>query len=133
MYIGSFGGVVFTVSYQQVLTFQKMTRKTKHNFSEHKIIGKVSKLESVGIEPIEFSLSVRLVESLGVNVKESLKKWRDFCRNADCDYFIIGGESYGLYVLESVDEEIEHTDGRGVPIDVDCKLQIKEYNYVGDY
>lgn len=133
MYIGSFGGVIFTVSAAQVLTFQNMTRRTKHIFAEHKILNKVSKLESVGIEPIEFTFNVRLMKSLGVNVQECLNMWRETCRLALWDYLIIGGENLGLYVLESVEEEIIHTNGRGVPIDVNCKLQIKEYNFVGDF
>jgi phage protein U len=132
-YIGSFGGVLFTVSSNQILTINKLTRKTKHNFAEHKIFGMTAKLESVGLEPVEIKFEIQLLESLGVNVQESLKFLRETCAKGLVDYLTLGGEVIGEFVLEELDEETIYTDGRGKPICVTTQLTLKQYNSVGDF
>lgn len=133
MYVGSFGGVIFRVSYQQVLTFSEMQRKLKANFTEHKILGKTAKLEYTGIAPVEISFKVKVFESFGIDVKSTLNNLREVCKNGLADYLIIGGENLGLYVLESLEETVLYTDGHGRTVAADVKLSLKEYNAVGDF
>ena len=132
-YIGSFGGCIFQVSPQQILTFSKMQRKTKAIFSEHKILGSTSKLEFTGVEPVEFQFEIQMLQSLGVNPETELKMLREVCQKGLADYLIIGGENLGLYVLETIDEEVLHTNASGVTIAANVKISLKEYNFVGDY
>ena len=133
MYIGSFGGVIFSVSSSQILTIKNFKRTTKAKFQTHDILGATSKLEFVGTEPISINFEIQISAMLGAPVKETLETLREVCANGLVDNLIVGGEVVGLFVLETLDESEIITDGRGKPISVTVQLNLRGYNPIGDF
>lgn len=135
MRIGAFGNLVFEVSYNKILTFDKYQRTTKHRYQKHDIINYTPKLESLGRELEEISLEIYFNRALNVNPKEEIQKLRQMCNNAEVNYLIIGGEVIGgcLWVIEEVSENPEHFGGGGQILTSRVNVQFKEYEPVGDF
>lgn len=133
MYVGGFGGVIFTVSSQQVLTFKNLQRKTKSRWHTHEILGATSKLEYIGTEPISVSFEVQLLKQLGADVVENLKTLRECCSKGIADYLVLGGEVISLFVLESVEEGDYYFSGNNEPFMCNVKLSLREYCPTGDF
>ena len=127
MKVGAFGNVVFEVSSWKILTFDDFKKTVKHNYAEHKILNGKPILESVGQELIEIAMKILLNRNLGVDVKTEISKLERMCQMAESNFLIIGSESMGLFVIESLEEGVQHFDGAGNFLSVEVAVKFKEY------
>ena len=127
MKIGAFNTLCFEVSNFKVETFKNFQQSIKHRYAEHQILNKVSKLESVGIEPQTLSLEVMLYKALGAEPKTEIAKLKQLCEDGIADFLIIGSEVISVFVIESVEVSGEVFNNAGDLILANVKLNFKEY------
>ena len=127
--IGVFGDVIFEVSSYRTLTFDDYKRKTAHDFAEHKVHLRKPVLESVGNKLEEISLSIILMEALGVAPAEEAGRLRDMCAAGEPNFLIIGDEAIGdcLFVIEEISEDVQTWSPFGKIINSKLSLKLKEY------
>ena len=127
--IGSLGDVVFEVSSEKVQTFKDLKRNSAARIATHEIIGQKPILEFIapGLEEISFTMHLNI--GLGVNIKETLdllRTMRDGGRVVD---LIIAGEPItdNKWLVTSLSESVNFTDGEGNLLSVDVEVSLKEY------
>lgn len=128
--IGAFSDLVFECSSERVLTFDKFKRETKARYAEHKLINEKPALEFLGADLTEISFEMILHESLGVAPSEEAQRVRDLCEYGVADFLIIGNEVIGLYVIESVGDEIKFFDEYSQAQVIELDVRFKEYRGV---
>lgn len=132
---GSFGNLIFEVSYNKILTFDKWQRTTKHRYQKHDIINYTPKLESLGKELQEISFEIYFNFAFNVNPREEMQKLRQMCDRAEVNYLVVGGEIVGdcLWVIEEISESVETFGGAGQVLSSRATVKLKEYEPVGDF
>ena len=126
--IGCFSSLVFECSSEKVLTFDNFKRETKARYAEHKLINQPPALEFLGKDTSEINFRMILHEGLGVNPSEEAQRVRDLCERGIADYLIIGNEVIGMYVIESIGEEIKFFDEYSQAQVIELDVRFKEYN-----
>lgn len=87
--IGSFAGLVFTVSSWRVLTPDNISGSTSSNWATHSVIGGKDKSEYVSPGLREYQFNITLSSRLGVNPRKVFDALMDLCEAGAVDYFII--------------------------------------------
>ena len=125
--IGAFSDLVFECSSERVLTFDEFKRETKARYHKHELINGKPALEFLGADLTLISFKMILHEGLGVEPAEEAQRVKDLCEYGVADYLIIGGEVIGLYVIESVSEEIKFFDEYSQAQVIQLDVTFKEY------
>lgn len=127
--LGAFGCVVFEVSSYRVLTFDDFKRKSAHDFAEHKVHLRKPVLESVGNKLEEISLTIILMEALGVDPAEEADRLREMCLEGEPNYLIIGDEAIGdcQFVIAEISEDVQSWSPFGKIVSSKLSLKLKEY------
>lgn len=104
--IGSYAGLVFTVSRWRVLTPANITGKTSSNWAAHSTIGKKDKSEYTGPGLKEYEFEITLVSKFGVNPYKIFQNLMKLCEAGAIDYLIINNRpvSQNPFMLTSVNE-----------------------------
>ena len=125
--IGSFGPVVFEVSESKVYTFDEFKRQTQAKFGTHELLGKKPKLEFIapGLDSISFQIVLNA--SLGIDIAAELVKLRDIVNNGQYHPLLIGDDSIGNFVIESLSESWRNISNLGRPQVVALDISLKEY------
>lgn len=127
--LGVFGDVVFETSDTRILTFTNFNRSGTSRWADHEIIGRKPIREFLGPGLEEIKFSIHLSQHLGVNVNVELNKLRRI-RDKGETRGIILGESFiskSLWTLEEIREVHKTYNGKGIIINADVDLTIKEY------
>ena len=105
--IGSFAGLVFTVSSWRVLTPDNISGSTSSNWATHSVIGGKVKSEYVSPGLREYQFNITLSSRLGVNPRKVFDALMDLCEAGAVDYFIINNRpvSQNPFMLEKVADE----------------------------
>ena len=124
-----FGDCIFEVSSARVISFDDFKRTTKHEYASHKVHNRVEVLESVGRPPEELSLTIILMEALGVDPAEEAGRLRDMCAAGEPNFLIIGDEAIGdcLFVIEEISEDVQTWSPFGKIMNSKLSLKLKEY------
>ena len=125
---GMFAGVGFTVSETQVQTFTTMSRETTSRWATHEVITAKPKQEFLGPGLVSMTFSMTLTAWRGTDPVGLAEQLRSFCQAGEYNYLILGGTSYGKYVIESVSEAYETVTNAGQVIQSTVDVTLKEYN-----
>lgn len=125
--IGVLGDITFETSDELVRTWQGMRRTGAARWTETEVYkGKPKReFQGPGLDTITFS--VRLDINKGVIPRDELRKMRAHRDTGAVLPFTIGGSSVGDYTIDSLDEDLRHTDRNGVLVLANVSLQLKEY------
>lgn len=97
------------------------------NYASHNLIARKPKLQYVGLNSRQVTLSLRYDYSQG-DVSAARKKLLDKARSHQAGTLALGsGLVLGVFVLESISESFRQTDGQGQPICIDYQATFKEY------
>ena len=95
--IGSFAGLVFTVSSWRVVTPDNINGSTSSNWAAHSVIGGKEKSEYVGPGLKEYQFELLLNSQFGVNPRKVLNALQELCEAGAVDYFIINNRPLSRY------------------------------------
>lgn len=126
--IGNWGNYLkFSVSEDQVLTFTNFKRKTKVRTSVHNMAGGKPKLEYLGKDLDDITLSVYLDASLGVRPRKTEEKLLK--KLGAVAPLVIGGKKVcGRAMLVSISSAYDVVLRRGEIYSMKMDLTFKEYN-----
>lgn len=127
MNLGSLGELPFTCSYDKVRTFSDLTRELSARWTEHEVIGQKPLLEYIGPGLMTASLKMRFDVSLGIAPEEGLDRLKRMMENKQYKTLIIGGETLGRFVIESISEERKFHAGDGLCLVAEATVSMKEW------
>ncbi|MBQ7168441.1 MAG: phage tail protein [Synergistaceae bacterium] len=127
--IGSIGTVTFVASEDYLRTFRDLSVSRKASYAEHKIIGRHSLLEFTGLDAATCSLKVTFDAQFGLNPYEEMTQLRDLMTNHEPVPFVLAGEviGLGLWVVESINANIEIVDNDGFIFRASADISLKEW------
>lgn len=127
MNIGSLGELSFYCSADKVRTFKDLTRDLGARWAKHEVIGKKPVLEYVGPELMSASLTIRFDLSLGISPEEGLDRLKRMLENKLYKTLIVGEETLGRFVIESISEERKFHAGDGLCIVAEATINLTEW------
>ncbi|MDL2280314.1 phage tail protein [Selenomonadales bacterium OttesenSCG-928-I06] len=127
--IGSLGEIVFEVSGEKIQTFKDMKRSSSARVATHEILGQKPMLEFIGPGLEDITFNIKLSQSLGVDIDDSLEKLRSMRDEGKIEFFIVAGEPVtdNKWLVLSLSEATNYTDGTGKALSVDVDVALKEY------
>lgn len=128
--IGNLGEyIVFSVSSDKVLTFNKMTQTVKGRWTNHNVIGKKPKSEFLGADIRSLNLSIKLDVMLGVKPIKVLKTLEHAVEDGSIFPFILGGKKVGSnsWVITQMSETWDCVYSKGELIKASVSLTLQEY------
>lgn len=127
--IGTFAGVVFSVSDKTVRTFNNMKWQISGNYAEHDRHMKRDLLEFLGPELETISFEMNLSVFLGVTPLTELEKLRKIVQTGKTDRLVIGGKVYGAYkwAMTDINGELKRFDKKGNLLSAKVSVSMKEY------
>lgn len=87
--IGSYAGLVFTVSSWRVVTPSNISGSTSSNWAKHSVIGGKDRSEYTGPGLQKYQFELELSSQFGVNPRKTLMKLKQLCEAGAVDYFIL--------------------------------------------
>lgn len=90
--IGSYGSVIFEISSKKHVTFSEFEEEISPRWHDHEIIMKKPKSEFIGPGLEEFSISIKLSVSLGINPEKYYNMLKKMAYEGKVAMFIIGGK-----------------------------------------
>ena len=130
MAIGSFGGIVFSVSSKTIKTLRDLTRNGSADIQTHKRHLNVDLPEFVGRGLESISFNIRLSKYLGVsNPQTDLNKLISYEQNGTPKSLILGTTKFGSnkWLISKHKVTYEHYDESGNPVTFDVSLTLTEY------
>lgn len=127
MQVGSLGELPFICSQDKVRTFKDLTRDLGARWAKHEVIGKKPVLEYVGPELMSASLTIRFDLSLGISPEEGLDRLKRMLENKLYKTLIVGEETLGRFVIESISEERKFHAGDGLCIVAEATINLTEW------
>lgn len=127
--IAIWGDVVFTVSDQQVKTFDAFKRTESARWSKHDIHGQKQKAEFIGIDAGKISFTMHFSAYLGVDPRAEIDKFLKKVRSGEANTLIIGTKRIGVnkWYIPTNDESWNHVDNRGNLLTADLNVTMEEY------
>lgn len=125
--IGSFAGVVFKVSTDEVQTFRGLTRTTRSRYANHEVIGTKPVKEYLGPGLSTMSFAMELRADLGVNPMEMIRRLDTAMASGASFPFILGGKNLGEYSILTKGEEYGIILQNGAVVSCTIDLELEEY------
>lgn len=125
--IGSLGELPFVCSEDKVRTFSELTRDLAVRWARHDVIGKKPILEFVGPDLMSASLRIRFDVSLGVSPEEGLDRLKRMMENKQYKTLVVGSETLGRFVIESISEERKYHAGNGTCLVAEATINLMEW------
>ena len=128
--LGTLGDISFRVSaWNDVHTFDDLTRSAKNRTAGHEIIGQKPFTEYLGPDLQTLSLKIKLHAQRGVNPREEVEQLIEYCESGKVLTFTVGGQKMGKnkWLVESVSEAIKYYDNHGNILATEVDLTLKEY------
>lgn len=126
--IGGYGPVVFSVSYEHVLTFERLAEKRRARFATHDVLANEQRLQFLGLDLPEVVLEMSFHQSFCIPQDEAnalralLSK-----KEAQAYPLVIGGFNFGEMVLEELDIDWETTSNKGQPLVIKAHAKLRKY------
>lgn len=129
MAVGTFMGVVFTVSSQKVLTPSNFKGGTGSDWATHDVVGGKSRSEWTGPKLKSYTFDLLLRAQDGVPPRATLNILHQRAESNATDYFIIGGSPLSAFPFKITDlsEEWGAVLAGGEMIECKVSLTIEEY------
>ncbi|MCH5195952.1 MAG: phage tail protein [Oscillospiraceae bacterium] len=129
MTVGCLGDIVFTVSENEVKTFNNAKWSGSASFGTHQRHNGSSLVEFVGSDADTFSLNIQLTAFLGVNVMEEIDKIIEAEQQGKILNLVIGKRSYGRYrwVIKKHTVTMKYFGKNNEPTVADVSLSLTEY------
>lgn len=127
MQVGSLGELPFVCSEDKVRTFKDLTRDLGARWAKHEVIGKKPVLEYVGPELMSASLTIRFDLSLGISPEEGLDRLKRMLENKLYKTLIVGEETLGRFVIESISEARKFHARDGLCIVAEATINLTEW------
>ena len=129
MAVGSYMGLVFTVSQQKVLTPSNLQGSAGSDWANHEIIGRKAKSQWIGPKLKSYSMDILLRAQDGVAPRWTLERLQQAAERKTVDWFIIGGRplSPNPFKLVSISDEWDAVLGGGALVECKVSLNIEEY------
>lgn len=125
--IGSLGGIVFSVSANQIKTFDGLKLSSSAKYSSHNRHLKDTLLEFTGNDAEKISFSMVLSVFLGVNPKDEISKLKAAKRTGQIMHLVIGRQSYGNWVITSLSFDYDRIDNKGNVLIANVSVSLTEY------
>ena len=142
--IGYFGNVKFEVSDQHIRTFRSFTGKHSAAYAIHDILDGKQKLQYVGQNLSERSLTIRLATDIrpphgkgarqeirtltGMGARQEIRTLTGMVNSGRAWPLVLGTTPYGRFVLEGMTEDETRFDGHGDMTAATLTLQLREYH-----
>ncbi|MFF2794987.1 phage tail protein [Lysinibacillus xylanilyticus] len=127
--IATFGDLVFTVSAQQVKTFDELSRTMEARYTKHEIKHQkpILEFEGLDIDPITFDIQLRA--ALGVNPIKEIEKWHEYIRKGKRAILMIGNRPFSnnAFVVNRITEKYPDIDNKGRMLAIDATIEMLEY------
>lgn len=129
MSIGSFGGIVFSVSRKKVNSFSNFKRTLNAEWKEHTRYGQKPLSQFVSLNLENITIDIHLDASLGMKPRQTIEKWEKLLGTGYHDIFVIGGEQIGKYEwkIESISEAWNTILNKGELLEADLSITLSEY------
>lgn len=127
--LGSFGEIIFEVSYEQMRTFFDFTRSASGRWVAHERFGQKPRSEFLGPSLDEISFTMRFDVKHGMNPKAEMDRLLDWCRSGKVETLIIGGTPIGRdqWTIKSVTQNWKVLDGQGRLLTGEANVSLEEY------
>lgn len=127
--IGCLGDIIFEVSDRRLMTPDNMQMSGSVRIAEHQRAGTTTLTEFTGIDTDKFSLSIKLVEVLGVDVNGMLTRIQRHMERGAILPLVLGTRTYGRYrwQIKSYSAPFETFDGAGNLLSATVTLNLVEY------
>ena len=129
MAIGSLGEITFSVSADQVRTFDELQRSNSARVTLHERQGGKPLAEFLGPDAEQITFNMRLSAFEGVAPLDEVKKLREMRDTGTAALFIFDGtpQGDGYWLITSLSEEYHNVDNRGCPSVIQCAVTLREY------
>ena len=128
--LGTLGDISFRVSaWNDIYTFDDLTRGAKSRMASHEIIGQKPLTEYLGADLQTLSFKINLHTARGVKPLEEVERLIEYCESGKVLTFTVGGQKVGKnkWLIESVSEAVKYYDNNGNILATDVDLALKEY------
>ena len=128
--IGNLGKlIVFEVSSDKVLTFNRMTQSVKGRWTTHAIIGNKPKSEFLGSDQRGITLPIFLSVNHGVKPRDTMEKIEKAVEEGTPYSLVIGGKKVGnnQWVISSMSETWNDIIKDGKLVQANITLTLTEY------
>lgn len=127
--IGTLGDIIFSVSRDEVKTFEGFKWDSSAKYATHKRHLKNTLLEFTGTEADSISLSVYFSVFLGVNPMQEITKLLMAQRAGKIMRLVIGSKAYGRnkWVIEKLSKDLERFDNKGNLLSAKVSVSLREY------
>lgn len=127
--IGSLGDIVFTVSMEQVRTFDELTRSAQGRWAKQDRPLQKPLSEFLGPDLDTISFQMRFDAGMGVNPRTEMDKVLDKCRSGVAETLIIGKKPLGMFkwVVKSAEQSYQTVDNAGNVLKGTVSVSLEEY------
>lgn len=127
--LGSWGGLVFSVSAEQVKTFDGMKRTESARWSKHDVHLKKTKPEFTGINQGTITFTMKFTSALGLNPMQEVDFLIRANRTGEAHQLIVGNKRFGLnkYYIASVGAAFNYWSHQGHLLSTDVDVTLEEY------
>lgn len=128
--VGNLGDlIIFSVSYERLLTFNKLNRTVKGRWASHEIIGKKPRAEFIGPGSQSLSFPIYLTVMHGVKPRKVIEEIEEAIENGEPFDFVVGGKKIGKnkWVIESASETWDALIDDGKLVACNLNLTLSEY------
>lgn len=125
--IGTLGGVVFSVSTNQVKTFDDLKRSGSAKYASHNRHLKDTLLEFTGNDPDKITFSMALSTFLGVDPQAEISSLQAAKRAGRIMHLVIGRQSYGNWVITSLSTDYDRIDNKGNVLIANVNISLTAY------
>lgn len=127
--IGTLGDIVFSVSRNQVNTFDKMKWDSSAKYASHERHLQESLLEFTGIDNDIITFSMYFSIFLGINPMNEISKLMNAERNGKVMRLVIGRKAYGRnkWVITKTSKDLERFDKKGNLLTAKVSVTLEAY------
>lgn len=127
--IGTLGDIVFSVSRDQVKTFDGLKWDSSAKYATHERHLKDTLLEFTGTEADSISFNMQFSVFLGVNPMQEITKLLKAQRTGKIMRLVIGSKAYGRnkWVIEKLSNDLEKFDNKGNLLIAKVSISLREY------
>lgn len=124
--VGALGDIAFEISESYINSFEELKRQKTWKYAEHEIVKGKSRLQRLGRQLDTVTLSGRFVDYFCVPSSE-IKRLEEEAEKIEPLVLVIGEETFGEFVIESISETWRETDNMGHPRVIEFEVSLKEY------
>lgn len=130
MVVGSWGNVlIFEVSDDKILTFNKLTRAVGSEWAKHSRIGLKDQSEFIRPTVQKLTFTISLNAMLGVKPRAMLEVIEKAIENGEVNTFVVGGKKIGKnrWKIKSVSEAWDTFLNKGELVKAKVNVTMEEY------